>query len=157
MMDRYTALIAHAMLKATKVRLYPTPEQAAFLNAQFGAVRFVYNKALHIISTQYKRHGTKFRAKKTSSRYWRWQRSPASITGSKILTRLPCNKPALTSIRLSRTSLTLSCLLAIRGSSASTASNQAITVPASSLVRVISNYQSSRRLKRVSTVTSPAR
>ena len=52
------------MLKATKVRLYPTPEQAAFLNAQFGAVRFVYNKALHIISTQYKRHGLKLKAKK---------------------------------------------------------------------------------------------
>jgi len=52
------------MLKATKVRIYPTPEQADFLNQQFGAVRFVYNKALHIISTQYKRHGTKLRAKK---------------------------------------------------------------------------------------------
>ena len=52
------------MLKATKVRLYPTLEQAAFLNAQFGAVRFVYNKALHIISTQYKRHGLKLKAKK---------------------------------------------------------------------------------------------
>ncbi|WP_075881408.1 RNA-guided endonuclease InsQ/TnpB family protein [Vreelandella massiliensis] len=52
------------MLKATKVRIYPTPEQAAFLNAQFGAVRFVYNKALHIIRSQYKRHGTKLRAKK---------------------------------------------------------------------------------------------
>jgi len=52
------------MLNATKVRIYPTPEQEAFLNAQFGAVRFVYNKALHIISTQYKRHGTKLRAKK---------------------------------------------------------------------------------------------
>ena len=52
------------MLKATKIRLYPTPKQAAFLNAQFGAVRFVYNKALHIISTQYKRHGAKLRAKK---------------------------------------------------------------------------------------------
>ena len=52
------------MLIATKVRLYPTPEQADFLNQQFGAVRFAYNKALHIISTQYKRHGTKLRAKK---------------------------------------------------------------------------------------------
>ena len=52
------------MLKATKVRIYPTSEQEVFLNAQFGAVRFVYNKALHIISTQYKRHGTKLRAKK---------------------------------------------------------------------------------------------
>ena len=52
------------MLKATKVRIYPTPEQAEFLNRQFGATRFVYNKALHIISTQYKRHGLKLKAKK---------------------------------------------------------------------------------------------
>lgn len=52
------------MLKATKVRIYPTPEQAHFLNQQFGAVRFTYNKALHIISTQYKRHGLKLKAKK---------------------------------------------------------------------------------------------
>ena len=42
---------------ATKVRIYPTPEQAAFLNAQFGAVRFVYNKALHIKKHAYQRHG----------------------------------------------------------------------------------------------------
>ncbi|GAA1350332.1 hypothetical protein GCM10009595_10280 [Falsarthrobacter nasiphocae] len=52
------------MLKATKVRIYPTPEQAEFLNRQFGATRFVYNKALHIISSQYRRHGAKLRAKK---------------------------------------------------------------------------------------------
>lgn len=52
------------MLKATKVRVYPTPEQADFLNRQFGATRFVYNKALHIISSQYKRHGLKLKAKK---------------------------------------------------------------------------------------------
>lgn len=52
------------MLKATKVRIYPTPEQADFLNQQFGAVRFAYNKALYIISTQYKRHGLKLKAKK---------------------------------------------------------------------------------------------
>src|SRR5690554_257149 len=52
------------MLKATKVRIYPTPEQADFLNQQFGAVRFAYNKALHIISSQYKRHGLKLKAKK---------------------------------------------------------------------------------------------
>ena len=31
------------MIKATKVRIYPTPEQADFLNRQFGAVRFAYN------------------------------------------------------------------------------------------------------------------
>ncbi|MCG5531804.1 helix-turn-helix domain-containing protein, partial [Halorhodospira halochloris] len=52
------------MLKVTKVRIYPTPEQAEFLNRQFGAVRFAYNKALHIISSQYKRHGLKLNAKK---------------------------------------------------------------------------------------------
>ncbi|MFN4321162.1 MAG: helix-turn-helix domain-containing protein [Aeromonas media] len=34
--------------RATKVRIYPTDEQAAFLNAQFGAVRFAYNKAIYI-------------------------------------------------------------------------------------------------------------
>ena len=52
------------MIKAIKVRIYPTAEQADFLNQQFGAVRFTYNKALHIISTQYKRHGLKLKAKK---------------------------------------------------------------------------------------------
>ena len=52
------------MIKATKVRIYPTPEQAEFLNRQFGAVRFAYNKALHIISSQYKHHGLKLKAKK---------------------------------------------------------------------------------------------
>ena len=45
------------MIRATKVRLYPTPEQVEFLNRQFGAVRFVYNKALHIKSAFYKRTG----------------------------------------------------------------------------------------------------
>lgn len=44
------------MLKATKVRIYPTPEQAEYLNAQFGAVRFAYNKALHIKKLAYHRH-----------------------------------------------------------------------------------------------------
>ena len=44
------------MLRATKVRLYPTPEQAEFINAQFGAVRFAYNKALHIKKHSYQRH-----------------------------------------------------------------------------------------------------
>lgn len=52
------------MLKATKVRIYPTAEQASFLDRQFGAVRFCYNKALHIIRSQYKRHGLKLKAKK---------------------------------------------------------------------------------------------
>lgn len=45
------------MYRATKVRIYPTPEQAELLEKQFGAVRFAYNKALHIRSHWYKRHG----------------------------------------------------------------------------------------------------
>lgn len=52
------------MLKATKIRIYPTDKQADFLNQQFGAVRFAYNKALHIIKSQYRRHGLSLRAKK---------------------------------------------------------------------------------------------
>jgi len=52
------------MIRAIKVRIYPTPDQADFLNQQFGAVRFTYNKALHIISSQYRRHGLKLKAKK---------------------------------------------------------------------------------------------
>ncbi len=42
------------MLRATKVRIYPTPEQAEFLHAQFGAVRFAYNKALHLKKHAYR-------------------------------------------------------------------------------------------------------
>ena len=42
------------MLKATKIRIYPTPEQAEFLNRQFGAVRFVWNKALSVKKHYYK-------------------------------------------------------------------------------------------------------
>ncbi|TMO21641.1 transposase [Pseudoalteromonas sp. S4492] len=42
------------MLKATKVRIYPTPEQADFLNRQFGAVRFAWNKALAVKTHYYK-------------------------------------------------------------------------------------------------------
>lgn len=45
------------MCRATKVRIYPTPEQAELLEKQFGAVRFAYNKALHIRSHWYKKHG----------------------------------------------------------------------------------------------------
>ncbi|ELR0533396.1 helix-turn-helix domain-containing protein [Escherichia coli] len=44
------------MLRATKVRIYPTPEQAEYLNARFGAVRFAYNKALHIKKHAYQRY-----------------------------------------------------------------------------------------------------
>ena len=49
------------MKRATRVRIYPTDEQAAFLNAQFGAVRFAYNKALHISRHMYLRHGVSLR------------------------------------------------------------------------------------------------
>ena len=52
------------MLKATKVHIYPTNEQAEFLNQQFGAVRFIYNKGLHIISSQYKRHALSLNARR---------------------------------------------------------------------------------------------
>ena len=45
------------------MRIYPTGEQAAFLAGQFGAVRFVYNKALAIKSHQYKRHARNLSAR----------------------------------------------------------------------------------------------
>lgn len=45
------------MLKATKVRLYPTKEQQRFLCGQFGAVRFCYNKSIDIWQHRYKVHG----------------------------------------------------------------------------------------------------
>lgn len=51
------------MLKATKIRIYPTAAQAAFLNRQFGAVRFAYNAGLRIISHRYQRHGQSLSAK----------------------------------------------------------------------------------------------
>lgn len=52
------------MLKATKVRIYPTEEEARLLDRQFGAVRFTYNKALHIIQHYYRKKGVKLKAVK---------------------------------------------------------------------------------------------
>lgn len=52
------------MLKATKVRIYPTDEQAAFLDRQFGAVRFVWNKALAIKAHRYKTRGQSLSGKR---------------------------------------------------------------------------------------------
>jgi putative transposase len=52
------------MLRATKIRIYPTPEQAEFLIAQFGAVRFAYNKALHLKSHMYRKHGVSLNPKR---------------------------------------------------------------------------------------------
>lgn len=51
------------MLKATKIRIYPTTEQAALMARQFGAVRFCYNTGLRIMSHRYKRHGQSLSAK----------------------------------------------------------------------------------------------
>ncbi|GAB2727335.1 RNA-guided endonuclease InsQ/TnpB family protein [Halomonas garicola] len=51
------------MLKATKVRIYPTVEQADILNRQFGSVRFCYNAGLRIMSHRYRRHGQSLSAK----------------------------------------------------------------------------------------------
>ncbi len=51
------------MLKAVKIRIYPMTEQVAFLNCQFGAVRFCYNTGLRIMSHRYKRHGQSLSAK----------------------------------------------------------------------------------------------
>ena len=51
------------MLRATKVRIYPTPEQIAFLDRQFGAVRFVWNMALAIRIHRYRVHGESLSAK----------------------------------------------------------------------------------------------
>ncbi|PSR20943.1 MAG: transposase, partial [Sulfobacillus acidophilus] len=45
------------MLKAYCYRLYPTVEQAAFLNRQFGSVRYVYNWALALAMTTYQTQG----------------------------------------------------------------------------------------------------
>ena len=46
------------MLRAAKFRLYPTKEQEKFLWGQWGAVRFVWNKALALKQRFYKRDGT---------------------------------------------------------------------------------------------------
>ena len=50
-------------MKALKVRIYPTKEQADFLNQQFGAVRKVWNKGIAILQNRYKRHGESLRAR----------------------------------------------------------------------------------------------
>uniref|UniRef100_UPI000482F987 RNA-guided endonuclease TnpB family protein n=1 Tax=Zooshikella ganghwensis TaxID=202772 RepID=UPI000482F987 len=52
------------MLKATKVRIYPTQQQSDFLNAQFGAVRFVFNKALAVKTHFYRKKGVNLSLKK---------------------------------------------------------------------------------------------
>jgi len=69
------------MRKAIKVRIYPEPEQVAFLNRQFGAVRYVWNKALWAKRHAWRTHGLSLSpkhdlkpllaaAKKTERRAW---------------------------------------------------------------------------------------
>ncbi|EGR4466907.1 transposase, partial [Vibrio cholerae] len=75
-------------LRATKIRIYPTQEQAEFLIAQFGAVRFAYNKALHLKSHMYRKHGVTLNPKKDikpllavakKSRKYQWLKEYDSI------------------------------------------------------------------------------
>ncbi|WP_231853616.1 helix-turn-helix domain-containing protein, partial [Sutterella sp. KLE1602] len=37
------------MIRAIRVRLYPTPDHKKYLAGLFGAVRFCFNKALYLI------------------------------------------------------------------------------------------------------------
>ncbi|MCL5971315.1 MAG: helix-turn-helix domain-containing protein [Firmicutes bacterium] len=50
-------VVGFSMLKAYRYRLYPTDEQAAFLNRQFGSVRYVYDWALALATTTYQTQG----------------------------------------------------------------------------------------------------
>ena len=46
------------MLKAIKIRIYPTPEQVGFINRQLGCCRFVYNSCLAYRKDSYKNNKT---------------------------------------------------------------------------------------------------
>ena len=76
------------MLRATKIRIYPSQEQVEFLIAQFGVVRFAYNKALHLKSHMYRKHGVTLNPKKDikpqlaiakKSRKYHWMKHYDSI------------------------------------------------------------------------------
>ena len=76
------------MLRATKVRIYPTAEQAEFLNRQFDAVRFAWNKALAIKTHYYKVRNQNLSPKKhlkpllataKKSRKYSWLKNADSI------------------------------------------------------------------------------
>lgn len=45
------------MIRAIRIRLYPTPDQKKYLAGLFGAVRFCYNKALYLKTHFYKVKG----------------------------------------------------------------------------------------------------
>ena len=77
------------MLRATKVRIYPTVEQAEFIDRQFSAVRFVWNKALAIKVHCYKIRGQSLSPKKhlkpllakaKRSRKYAWLKNSDSIS-----------------------------------------------------------------------------
>jgi len=53
------------MLKATKVRVYPTPEQCGALAFQFGAVRWIYNFTLNWRSEAFKAEGISISKRQT--------------------------------------------------------------------------------------------
>ena len=76
------------MLRVTKVRIYPTAEQAEFLNRQFDAVRFAWNKALAIKTHFYKVRNQNLSPKKylkpllataKKSRKYSWLKNADSI------------------------------------------------------------------------------
>lgn len=76
------------MLFATKVRIYPTPDQKRYLAGLFGAVRFVYNKGLAIKTRFYKKKGVnlhpvhdikKLLARAKKSKKYAWLREYDSI------------------------------------------------------------------------------
>ena len=76
------------MLRATKIRIYPTAEQAEFLNRQFDAVRFAWNKALAIKTHYYKVRNQNLSPKKhlkpllataKKSRKYSWLKNADSI------------------------------------------------------------------------------
>ena len=77
------------MLIATKVRLYPTSEQRRFINGQFGAVRFCYNKAVALKRDLYRKKGISLSVNKEikpllsvakKSRKYRWLSQYDSIS-----------------------------------------------------------------------------
>ena len=45
------------MIRAIRIRLYPTPDQKKYLAGLFGAVRYCYNKALYLKTLFYKVKG----------------------------------------------------------------------------------------------------
>lgn len=69
------------MLKAYFIRLYPTTEQEIFLNAQFGAVRFVIIKLFLLYLLNIKDMDLNFTLKKTLSLYSLLLKNQENIAG----------------------------------------------------------------------------